>query len=162
MLLLTRGNRAFAQITADDETGACAAGYAGCESPVCTPTTCGVVGTASHGSDWWTPPPLYRGFVARATMYMAVRYDGQESNTHDLQLGDTLSAPADSAGGGVYTFGKLADLLLWHQTYPVAAWETARNDAVCAQQGNRNPFTVGPGGCYSPRRPVHCEPSFHE
>ena len=56
-------------------------------------------------------------------------YD-QEANTHDLQLGDTLSAPADSGGGGVYTFDKLADLLMWHQTYPVAAWETARNDAA--------------------------------
>ena len=75
---------------------------------------------------------------------MAVRYDGQEANTHDLQLGDTLSAPPDSGGGGVYQFGLLSDLLLWHQTYPVTAWEAARNDAVCAEQGNRNPFTDKP------------------
>jgi len=54
---------------------------------------------------------------------MAVRYDGQEANTHDLQLSDTLSAPPDSGGGGVYQFGLLSDLLLWHHTYPVTAWE---------------------------------------
>ena len=35
-------------------------------------------------------------------------------------------------------------LLRWHDDHPVEAWERARNDAVCAVQGNRNPFTDKP------------------
>lgn len=30
----------------------------------------GAPGTAQHGSNLWTPPPAYRGFVARALFYM--------------------------------------------------------------------------------------------
>ena len=137
-----RSNRAFAQITADDAAGTCAAGYTGCESPVCTPTTCGSVGSAQSGSEWWTPPATYRGFVARALFYMAVRYDGVDADTYDLRLGDALDR--DTGGSGTYTFGLLSHLLKWHVEHPVEAWEKARNDAVCASQGNRNPFVDKP------------------
>ena len=41
-------------------------------------------------------------------------------------------------------FGALSHLLEWHAKYPVEAWEVARNDAVCAKQGNRNPFVDKP------------------
>lgn len=30
----------------------------------------GAEGTAQQGTDMWTPPPEYRGFVARALFYM--------------------------------------------------------------------------------------------
>jgi hypothetical protein len=90
----------------------------------------------------WTPPAEYRGFVARALFYMDVRYDGQEDNTHNLRLGDVLDR--DTAGAGTFTFGVLSHLLQWHADHPAQAWELERNDAVCVQQGNRNPFVDKP------------------
>ena len=35
-------------------------------------------------------------------------------------------------------------MLRWHASSAVADWERARNDAVCAAQGNRNPFVDHP------------------
>jgi hypothetical protein len=35
-------------------------------------------------------------------------------------------------------------LLRWHASSAVEDWERARNDAVCAAQGNRNPFVDRP------------------
>ena len=136
-----RGNRAFSQVIEDGggtSSASCAPGYEGCESPVCTPSTCSAPGAAQQGANFWTPPPRYRGFVARALFYMDVRYDGAEVNTRDLRLGDVLDRDT-------YTFGMLSHLLRWHEEYPVMAWERARNEAVCAEQGNRNPFVDKPG-----------------
>ena len=50
----------------------------------------------------------------------------------------------DSSKTGTYTFGYLSDLLTWHEKYPAETWEKTRNDAVCAAQGNRNPFVDRP------------------
>ena len=144
-----RSNRAFAQITDwPNDDGRCGPKYVGCETPACTKTTCGVRGTAQWGTDpgFWTPPAMYRGFIARALFYMAVRYDGDEPNTFNLTLGET---PAKGGGGpglekAPYVFGALSHLLRWHDDHPVEAWERARNDAACAVQGNRNPFTDKP------------------
>ena len=44
----------------------------------------------------------------------------------------------------MFTFGTLSHLLTWHVEHPVEQWEKDRNDAVCATQGNRNPFTDKP------------------
>jgi hypothetical protein len=74
--------------------------------------------------------------------YMAVRYDGDEPNTYNLSLGESLDK--NTRGDGVFTFGTLSHLLTWHVEHPVEQWEKDRNDAVCATQGNRNPFTDKP------------------
>ena len=50
----------------------------------------------------------------------------------------------NTRGDGVFTFGTLSHLLTWHVEHPVEQWEKDRNDAVCATQGNRNPFTDKP------------------
>lgn len=139
-----RSNRAFEQITDVNDESRCAATHAGCETPACTATTCGLTGTAQFGSDpgYWTPPPAYRGFIARAMFYMAVRYDGDEPNTYNLSLGEVLDK--NTRGDGSFVFGTLSHLLTWHVEHPVEQWEKDRNDAVCATQGNRNPFTDKP------------------
>ena len=143
-----RSNRAFAQITDwPNDDARCGPKYPGCETPACTKTTCGVKGTAQWGTDpgFWTPPARYRGFIARALFYMAVRYDGDEPNTHNLTLGETPAKGESGSGGKApYVFGALSHLLRWHDDHPVEAWERARNDAACAVQGNRNPFTDKP------------------
>ena len=86
-----------------------------------------------------------RGDVARAVMYMDVRYEG---GTHpqtgyvepDLILTDDLG---QVISGHPY-MGELATLLRWHEADPVDDAERRRNEAVATFQGNRNPFIDHP------------------
>ena len=86
----------------------------------------------------WTPRPSERGDLARAMFYMAVRYDGSDAGTADLELGD-----APNASQAV--FGNLKTLLQWHLDDPVSTEERRRNDLIHDNhQGNRNPFVDRP------------------
>jgi endonuclease I len=82
-----------------------------------------------------------KGVVARALLYMAVRYDGSDALTSDLQLADNTSPTG--------THGVLSTLLAWHRAFPPTDFERARNSAIYSgvqvngiayAQGNRNPF----------------------
>ena len=93
-----------------------------------------------------------RGDIARAQMYMDLRYEG---GTHgstgvaepDLILTDDLQKIRDS-----YTqdnrdmgyMGMLSTLLEWHREDPVDAAEVQHHETVAAYQGNRNPFVDHP------------------
>ncbi len=90
--------------------------------------------------------------MARALLYMDVRYAG---GTHgvtgyaepDLILTDSLAqieASNTGANLSVAYMGLLSVVLQWHLDDPVDAKELARNDAVYAYQGNRNPFIDHP------------------
>lgn len=86
----------------------------------------------------WTPRPSERGDLARAMFYMAVRYDGSDAGTVDLELGATPNASQA-------VFGNLATLLQWHLDDPVSTEERRRNDLIHDNyQGNRNPFVDRP------------------
>ena len=96
---------------------------------------------------FWQPPSNMKGFVARAMLYMALRYDGDDDDTYDLRLAQEAyrvsqeayaPSPNQTRPDAHYAFGRLSDLLRWHASSAVAEWERARNDAVCAAQGNRN------------------------
>ena len=154
-----RGNRVFSQIL-DERDETCAewstawSDGRSCESPVSTASgVAGDAGSASIGG-FWQPPSSMKGFVARAMLYMALRYDGDDEDTHDLRLAQEASKPTRENETGApssnattthyYAFGRLSDLLRWHASGPVTDWERARNDAVCAAQGNRNPFVDRP------------------
>lgn len=86
----------------------------------------------------WTPRPSEKGDLARAMFYMAVRYDGSDAGTLDLELGDAANASRA-------VFGNLTTLLQWHLDDPVSAEERRRNDLIHDRyQGNRNPFVDRP------------------
>jgi len=91
----------------------------------------------STDKDSWEPADEVKGDIARAMFYMAVRYEGGETDTIDLELGEETDYDK-----GV--FGKLSTLLKWHKDDPVSDEERKRNDLVEEMQGNRNPFVDEP------------------
>ncbi len=97
-------------------------------------------------TSYWDPGRYgqrYRGEMARAMMYMDVRYDGQDSGTVDLDLVNGF--PAGSQ------MGDLAAMLEWHYLEPPDERERRRNHFAYSSadnpqyfQGNRNPFVDHP------------------
>jgi len=116
-------------------------------------------GTFSGNSNWrsgsgstgqWRTWIGRQGDVARALLYLDVRYEG---GTHggtgiaepDLILTNDLSLVATSAGNVLTAhMAEFSTLLAWHAADPVDAKERARNDMVFGFQGNRNPFIDHP------------------
>lgn len=93
-----------------------------------------------------------KGDIARAVLYMDIRYDG---GTHpslgiaepDLIVTDNL-ALVQTTGSGQFVstayMGKLSTLIAWHEADPPDAREQLRNEVVFGFQGNRNPFIDRP------------------
>lgn len=108
--------------------------------------------TGSFTQGTWETWIGRRGDVARALLYMDVRYEGGNHGgtgvaEPDLILTDIESLIENSNTGGnesVAYMGMLSVLLQWHVQDPVDAREQARNDTVYAFQGNRNPFIDHP------------------
>ena len=75
-----------------------------------------------------TPTTTWRGDVARACFYMAVRYNG---------LNVVNGNPPENSIGQI---GDLATLLTWNQTDPRDDFEMNRNNYIYTWQLNRNPF----------------------
>lgn len=93
-------------------------------------------------ADTWEPPDVDKGWVSRACLYMATRYDGTEPNTTDLVLVET---PPTSTSANPPQMGRLSTLLLWNRQFPPGEWERRRNQIIYDQfQGNRNPFIDHP------------------
>jgi endonuclease I len=76
--------------------------------------------------------------VARALLYMDLRYDGSDGGTPDLELVDRTTSIGDRH------LGHLCALLVWHEEDLVDDAERRRNDVIFAWQGNRNPFVDHP------------------
>lgn len=84
-----------------------------------------------YGSDYNGPAGnsgSWKGDVARALFYMAVRYNG---------LNLVNGNPADTTLGQM---GDLASLLAWNQSDPADDFEMHRNNYIYTWQNNRNPF----------------------
>lgn len=75
----------------------------------------------------------WRGDVARALFYMAVRYNG---------LNLVNGNPTDTSGNKI--IGDLATLLTWNTTDPSDDFEMNRNNYIYTWQMNRNPFVDYP------------------
>ena len=80
------------------------------------------------------PIDAYKGDIARAMMYVSVRYYGEDSKWGNSDM-TTKSVIKDWA---------IAMLLRWHEQDPVSQKEIDRNNAVYTRQGNRNPFIDNP------------------
>ena len=105
-----------------------------------------------------------KGDMARAVMYMAIRYEGGQhpttnQNEPDLELTDTRSLIVGTSSSPAY-MGLLADLLQWHQADPPDVAELARNQVIFSFQGNRNPFIDHPewatAALFTSAKPASC------
>ena len=107
------------------------------------------------GNSNWTDASSFetwnhrKGDVARAVMYMAIRYEGgvdsRGQREPDLELTDDRSK---IVGTSDFThpayMGLLADLLAWNAADPPDDAERARDEVIYQYQGNRNPFVDHP------------------
>jgi endonuclease I len=101
-------------------------------------------GVTFDGGQVWYPGDADAGMVARQGFYMAVRYDGSDSQTENLEL--TNGNP----GTNGTTMGSLDRLIEWHYAAPPDAFERRRNDVIYdSYQGNRNPFIDRPEYAWS-------------
>lgn len=90
--------------------------------------TYSVLGRDASGAVVFEPPAGVRGDIARGLLYFATRYGA------DRQIGvETANFEHE-----------LPTLLQWHAADPVDDSERARNDAIAAFQGNRNPYVDRP------------------
>jgi len=105
-----------------------------------------------------------KGDVARAILYMAIRYEGGThtvtgQNEPDLELTDNLSLIVGTSASPAY-MGLLTDLLQWHQADPPDAAELVRNQVIYNFQGNRNPFIDHPewatSALFNSAKPASC------
>lgn len=94
----------------------------------------------SADSNSWQPRSEERGDLARALFYMDVRYEGDVVNELDLRLVEDVGLINASTN----LMGRLSVLFLWNQHDPPDERERARNEAVFALQGKRNPFVDDP------------------
>ncbi len=106
-------------------------------------TTANIVkeaGSSSYGNLCYTSGGLfypgvgYRGATARILMYVQTRWGGSDEYNLSFVLG----------AGNNKTIGDIEDLMKWHIEEPPTEAEKARNEAVYAIQGNRNPFIDHP------------------
>lgn len=113
-------------------------------------------GSGSYpGNSNWTNGGIWqtwsgrKGDVARAVLYMDIRYEGGVNpngvSEPDLRLTDDASLIAPTGGNASVAYmGLLSVLLEWSQQDPVDDAERLRNEAVQTYQGNRNPFVDHP------------------
>ena len=80
----------------------------------------------AKNAELFQPPAAVRGDIARAMLYMDVRYDGADASTEDLVV--AACSCADQ-----FTLGNLSVLLRWHADDPVDAVERLRNNRTCAR-----------------------------
>jgi len=106
-----------------------------------------------------------KGDMARAVMYMAIRYEGGKDaatgqSEPDLELTDDRSRIVKTSSSPAY-MGLLSTLIDWHLSDPPDAAERARNEVIYSFQGNRNPFIDHPEwatpALFTSARPATCE-----
>ena len=94
----------------------------------------GTCRTPGFNGTVFEPIDEYKGDIARALMYVSVRYY-QEDGSWDNSDMTTKSVIKDWA---------MTMLLRWHEEDPVSEKEINRNNAVYSIQSNRNPFVDYP------------------
>lgn len=104
----------------------------------------------SSGTGTWQTWGGRKGDVARALMYMDIRYEGgrhNRTNTNEPNLiltDDRSRINRTTSNVSVAYMGLLSTILRWHLEDPPDERERLRNDVVQSFQGNRNPFIDHP------------------
>jgi endonuclease I len=97
----------------------------------------GTSGISGYVGTVFEPINEFKGDIARMYFYFATRYENTVS-------GYTAFAMFNGTSNQVFKPAFLAMLKTWHNQDPVSAREIARNNAIYARQGNRNPFIDRP------------------
>ncbi|XQA69149.1 endonuclease [Xanthomonas sacchari] len=106
-----------------------------------------------------------KGDMARAVMYMAIRYEGgvdakTGQSEPDLELTDDRSKIVKTSSSPAY-MGLLSTLIAWSQQDPPDDAERARNEVIYSFQGNRNPFIDHPewatSSLFTSAKPASCQ-----
>ena len=105
-----------------------------------------------------------KGDMARAILYMAIRYEGglhpgTGQTEPDLELTDNRAQIVITSASPAY-MGLMSTLLAWHQADPVDAAERMRNEVIFSFQANRNPFIDHPewatASLFTSAKPATC------
>lgn len=96
------------------------------------------------GQTYWYPGDADAGMIARQEFYMAVRYDGSETNTTDLEIGTGNVTNQTGQEDPPPQLGNLTRLLEWHFAATPDDFERRRNQMVFGFQNNRDPFVDHP------------------
>ncbi|PIK13559.1 endonuclease [Halobacteriovorax sp. JY17] len=83
------------------------------------------------------PIDEFKGDIARAMLYFAVRYERQIPGFKDSPM-------TNGSYEQTYSTWFLQTLMKWHKQDPVSEHERFRNNAACNYQKNRNPFIDHP------------------
>ena len=116
-----RGNYAFGEVSSASETFSNG-------GKIGTNTVSGFSGTV------YEPIDEFKGDIARALMYVSVRYYGDDDSWDN----------SDMTTKSVIKSWAMTMLLDWHKNDPVSDKERRRNDSVYKIQHNRNPFIDHP------------------
>ena len=108
-----------------------------------------------YGNKWnstyFEPRDEVKGDLARALLYMVIRYDGDVCGKCNLDL-ELVAGSSNNLSNTYDSIGKLGDLeslIKWHYEDPVSEQEKARNEIVFGYQGNKNPFIDHPEFVYA-------------
>ena len=96
----------------------------------------GTSAVSGYSGTVFEPNAAFKGDIARMYFYFATRYENTVAGySYDMFNGTSNQ---------VFTTAFRDMLLAWHAADPVSAREIARNNAIYARQGNRNPYIDNP------------------
>lgn len=96
----------------------------------------GTSAVAGYTGTVFEPNAAFKGDIARMYFYFATRYENTVAS-YPFQM-------FNGTNNQVFTTAFRDMLLAWHTADPVSTREIARNNAIYARQGNRNPFIDNP------------------
>jgi endonuclease I len=109
-------------------------------------STTGQVVTDGTNGTMWYPGNVEAGMIARQQFYGAVRYDGSDASTNNLELGNgNIADVTGTSDDPPPQLGDLARLVEWHFAAPPDNFERRRNQVIYDNyQHNRDPFIDHP------------------
>lgn len=105
-----------------------------------------VNGFSNYSSTVFEPINEFKGDIARSFFYFATRYEDLMDNFYTAANSTSCQAKSmfDGSINKVFSDDFILLLIKWHKQDPVSAKEIAKNNAIYAYQGNRNPFIDNP------------------